>query len=104
MCDDQASTLLKGLGYNTVRLPREGIAPMLLLARGARGGTLLGDLQHFVAASTSTPPLVTMNKVASEINEQSSSAFKASIGVSLLEAILKGFGLTGLKLGFGSSE
>ena len=100
MCKDQATTFLHGLGYNVIRLPRENIRPMTVITAGSRGGSILGDVQQFMSHAGAVPPPISMNAVAADINGKSSSKFKLSIGLGFLDAILKGFGLKGLKLGF----
>jgi hypothetical protein len=47
MCQDNSVTFLQSLGYNVVRLPREGIDPLLLL-NGGNNLNILGYISDIM--------------------------------------------------------
>lgn len=92
LCSDQATTFLKRLGYNVVRLPREGIQPLHLLGR--QGGTVeyLGSLEKLITQPPGDLPVITRDKAASNINGQKTDNLSLSIGINILRGVLSQLG------------
>ncbi|PTL79885.1 hypothetical protein [Vitiosangium sp. GDMCC 1.1324] len=92
LCSDPAITYLKRLGYNVVRLPREGIQPLHLL--GQQRGTVeyLGSLEKLITQPPSEPPAITRDQAAAGINGQKTENLSFSIGINILKSVLAQFG------------
>lgn len=92
ICVDSSTKFLKKLGYNVVRLPREGITPLQLI--GVQNGETLqlGGLDKLVKSSSAPLPAIRPNEKASGINGQRSSDLSAAIGLNVLGAIIGGMG------------
>ncbi len=91
LCKDPALTYLNRLGYNVVRLPRAGIAPMDVLGREDGRVERLGDLDQ-IWSSTLPMPQPKPAEPASSINGKQTEDLKLSIGMRILEGILAGMG------------
>ncbi len=92
LCRDQSTTYLKGLGYNVVRHPREGILPLALIGR--QGGTTawLGDLAGMLTDRASVPPAIERDLTAASINGQRSSKLKLGVGLNVLGSLVGAMG------------
>ncbi|QRK11348.1 hypothetical protein JQX13_15485 [Archangium violaceum] len=92
LCTDPATTYLKRLGYNVVRLPRENIQPLHLLGR--QNGTVeyLGSLEKLITRPPADPPVTTRDQAAAGINGQKTDNLSLSIGINILKGILAQFG------------
>ena len=91
ICNDDATTYLRRLGYNVVRHPREGIAPLDLI--GVQGGETryLGGLGQLLVAAGKLPE-IKRDEVAADVQGKSSSKLSAAIGVSLLKTVTAALG------------
>jgi hypothetical protein len=101
ICKDAAVTYLQDLGYNVVRHPREGIAPLQLV--GVQNGetTYLGGIDKLLANVTGELPRVNENEVTAGIRGQQSSKIDAAIGVKILQSALSALGGSlGISAGF----
>ena len=92
MCTDQSLTFLNGLGYNVVRHPREGLDPLDLLGKDKQGLRRLGTLSELWIGEGAKLPEVRKDLSATGISGQRSSKFDISLGVSLLERLIRGMG------------
>ncbi|MFG0293687.1 MAG: DUF1353 domain-containing protein [Phycisphaerales bacterium JB050] len=73
------------------------------MTRNRRQGSVLGPIDAFLESAGAPVPEVSMNERAADISGKLSSSFRIGIGVGILERILTGFGLSGVKLGFAFS-
>jgi hypothetical protein len=96
-CSDSGVSFLKELGYNVVRVPREGIEPLLLIGR--QGGTVaqLGTLDKLTKhAPDQALPKITRDLAATDLSGQRTDRLKAGIGLNILGSLI---GALGGKLG-----
>jgi hypothetical protein len=92
ICKDQSTTYLKRLGYNVVRHPQEGIAPLDLIGR-QRGTTgYLGSLDKLITSPAGPRPNVERDLAAADVNGQKSSKFSLSVGTEILGSIIGAMG------------
>jgi hypothetical protein len=92
ICVDSGIKALRQLGYNVVRLPREGIKPLQLI--GVQNGETiqLGGLDKLIVSSTLELPNIVLNEQASKINGQKSSDLSIAVGLNILGAIIGSMG------------
>jgi len=95
VCTDSRLTFLNGLGYNVIRLPREGIDPLHALGRDPNAGTLenLGSISKIWKSDTA-PPVPDPPGDAADVNGQRTDDLKLSIGLEILSGVLSGFGVS----------
>jgi hypothetical protein len=91
-CTDDSTTFLKGLGYNVVRHPREGIAPLHLVGRQNGSVDLLGPLNLLITRPSGPLPRISADAEGAKIQGQASSKLDLSIGIDVLGAIIGAFG------------
>jgi hypothetical protein len=72
ICNDQSTTYLKRLGYNVVRHPREGIAPLDLVGRQGKVTAWLGSIGGLITLPAGPPPTAEHDLTATDINGQQS--------------------------------
>ena len=92
MCTDPSLTFLNDLGYNVVRLPKEGIAPLDLLGKDGQGLRRLGSLGELWLGEGAPLPGLRNDLAAASISGKRSSKFNLSLGVSLLERLIGAMG------------
>ncbi|MBK6005352.1 hypothetical protein JJB11_04535 [Ramlibacter ginsenosidimutans] len=94
ICIDSSTKFLKKLGYNVVRLPREGIAPLQLIGVQNGDAQQLGSLDQLVApdATRRELPAIRPNEKAGAVNSQRSSDLSAALGLNILGAIIGSMG------------
>ena len=93
ICFDNSTKFLKKLGYNVVRLPREGIAPLQLVGVQNRDTQQLGGLHLLVQNGTAMDlPGIQPNQKAAGVNGQRSSELSAAIGLHILGGIIGSMG------------
>jgi hypothetical protein len=90
-CKDPKLTYLNSLGYNVVRLPREGIEPLDVLGRENGNIDDLGPLSLVWTTTDALPPIAGP-KVIPNVNGEKSEQLDLSVGIKILEGILKGMG------------
>src|SRR5262245_36433477 len=90
-CKDPKLTYLNSLGYNVVRLPREGIEPLDVLGRENGAIEDLGPLSLVWTTTEALPPIAGP-KVIPNVNGEKSELLDFSVGIKILEGILKGMG------------
>lgn len=98
MCKDPSVDTLNQLGYNVVRLPRENIRPLDVLAKSGASLETLGQLADFVVDTGLAPPAIKEDQIAADISGLCTSAFEFNTGIKLLEKLLSYFGVGGLSL------
>lgn len=86
-CKDPALTYLNQLGYNVVRLPREGIAPLDVLGRDAKALDRLGHLRSIWTSDEPEPPVQPVD--AAGVVGEKTDHLKLSVGLKLLGNILR---------------
>lgn len=91
-CVDRSTRILKDQGYNVVRHPAEGLAPLDIF--GIIGGQtiLVGDIASLVEEPSEARPEVETGLNASSIEGQKTSKLPLSIGLDILGAALGGLG------------
>lgn len=99
ICTDSRLTFLNNLGYNVIRLPREGIEPLQALGRDPKGNTIenLGAISAIWKSET-TAPVPDPPSDAPDINGQRTDDLKLSVGLDILAGVLSGMGVPGPKL------
>ncbi len=91
-CRDKSLRYLQRQGYNVVRHPQEGIAPMGLIGHRKGGVSYLGHLSDSVLDQSIAPPKVETDLKAAEISGQSTNSIAANLGLTILGAIFSGLG------------
>jgi len=91
LCKDPISKELANRGYNLVKLPRVGIAPLDVLGRQGDSLEKLGSIAE-VWTSSVTLPTVGMPAPAAGIEGERSSDLDVGIGLKLLANALAGLG------------
>jgi hypothetical protein len=94
ICIDSSTKFLKRLGYNVVRLPREGIAPLQLIGVQNGDAQQLGGLDQLIVngAGAGDLPAIRPNEKAAGVNGQRSSDLSAALGLNILGAIIGSMG------------
>lgn len=92
ICKDPATTYLQRLGFNVIRHPDAGLAPMKLVGRRAGETRLLGDLQQLIEETEQRLPEWKKDIEAAEISGQSTSSLKASLGIQILGDLIGALG------------
>ena len=92
LCKDEATTYLKGLGYNVIRVPQQGIEPLQLIGRQKGMIAILGPLNLLVNNPPAELPVITRDQLATDINGRSSSRFSIGLGANILGNIIGAMG------------
>lgn len=92
ICIDSSTKFLKKLGYNVVRLPRAGIAPLQLIGVQRGEALELGTLDKLIVSSSAPSPTLKLDESVSSIDGQRSSALSANIGLNVLGGIIGAMG------------
>jgi hypothetical protein len=92
LCKDKATTYLKNLGYNVIRVPQEGIEPLQLIGRQGKAIDLLGPLNLLITHPAGSLPTITRDLSAADVNGQTSSSFSLGIGATILGNIIGAMG------------
>lgn len=90
-CSDPSLVFLKNIGYNVIRLPREGIEPLTVIGWSKESAQILGKLPDLVTGTPGSLPQPTTG-VATNINGQRSSSLKIGVGLSILNGMIAGLG------------
>lgn len=90
-CKDDSLTYLNHLGYNVVKLPRESINPLLVIAGKKKGLEVLGPLSDFVLDGQPLPPVIHNEEIPS-ITSKKTNKLDAGLGVSLMNTFLTAMG------------
>jgi hypothetical protein len=82
--------LLSDYGYNLVALPKEDIAPLLLLYKNEDGvSSVESKLQQLFIIEDVAPPVITKNKTVTSINGSATVIFDGESGFSMLDWLLQ---------------
>lgn len=82
--------LLSDYGYNLVALPKEDIAPLLLLYKNNKAvSSTESTLQKMFKITDSPPPAIIKNKKVADIDGMANVTFDAEGGISLLDRLLQ---------------
>jgi hypothetical protein len=90
-CSDPRLTYLNNLGYNVLKLPREGVDPLEILGRDGSSMEDLGPLSTIWTSNVAVPTTGTTQAV--DVNGQKTSDLKLSIGLDILASVLQGMGV-----------
>jgi hypothetical protein len=90
ICKDRAAKELNDKGYSLVKYPRVNIVPLDVIAGDSSPLDWLGPLTQ-VWSGGSNPPTSTENN-APNFNYQRSDEFKGSLGVKILQGLIKNIG------------
>lgn len=94
-CADEATTYLRGLGYNVVRHPRQDLRPLLLLGRQAGEVLVLGSVEGLTQGPGRGLPAVDVGQTAADINGRSTGKFSSALGLNILDSLLGALGAAG---------
>jgi hypothetical protein len=84
------NNLLSDYGYNLVALPKEDIAPLMLLYKNGNAvGAVESTVDKLFTISDAALPVITKNKAVTSIDGGASVVFDAEAGVSMLDWLLK---------------
>jgi hypothetical protein len=92
ICKDSSIEYLKRLGYNVVRHPREGIAPLALVGRQNRTVADLGSLDDVFVQPAPAAPTAVKDLQAAGVNGEESNKLDLSLGVSILGNLIGAMG------------
>lgn len=92
ICIDRSTKFLKTLGYNVVRLPRQGIEPLHLIGVQKGEAIQLGGLDKLLASAPAPMPTIARDEHTTGINGQRSSDLSLSLGLNVLGAIVGSMG------------
>ena len=90
-CTDKSLTYLNSEGYNVIRLPRKGVAPLDVLGRDGGSIERLGHLGQ-IWRSQQPIPVIGDPQPATQVNGQKTSELNSSIGLKVLGGILGALG------------
>ncbi|WP_414573503.1 hypothetical protein [Nostoc sp. CCY 9925] len=93
-CTDKAIDHLNQLGYNAIKLPREGITPLTVLSRDPKTSisTIYGNLRDIVAEPVPSLPQVFENLQAGTISGLKTNKLELKFGISILNDLLSALG------------
>jgi hypothetical protein len=97
LCNDPRLTYLNGLGYNVLKLPREGVDPLEVVGRDHDSLEDLGQISSIWNSKSAVPQVAPLAQ-AVDINGQKTSDLKISIGLDILASILQGMGVDAPKV------
>ncbi|BAT54416.1 hypothetical protein NOS3756_33850 [Nostoc sp. NIES-3756] len=93
-CKDQAIDHLNQLGYNAIKLPREGITPLTILSRDPKTSisSIYGNVTDIIADPVPTLPKVFENLQAGTISGIRTNKLELKFGISILNDLLSALG------------
>ncbi|MBD2358340.1 hypothetical protein H6G41_27645 [Tolypothrix sp. FACHB-123] len=107
-CKDQAIDHLNQLGYNAIKLPREGITPLTILSRDSKTGisSIYANITDIVADPMPPLPQVFTNLQAGTISGLRTNKLEFNFGISILNNLLSALGgkSAGIKSVFGKAS
>jgi hypothetical protein len=101
-CSDPRLTYLNNLGYNVLKLPREGVDPLEVLGRDKDSMEDLGPISTIWTSSVAVPQPATTQAV--DVNGQKTADLKLSIGLDILASVLQGLGVPSPSLNLAYSK
>ncbi len=87
-CKDNSINYLNKLGYNVVRLPREGIMPLLVVGKHKEEAKIFGPIQDLVQQPSPVLPSIDKDLQVANISGLKSSQLEFSIGINFLQLML----------------
>jgi hypothetical protein len=93
ICRDQATTYLRGLGYNAVRHPDSSLLPLEVIGREGKFCERLGRLDSLVT-STAGAPTIAAPVPAADLAGQTTSSLSIGVGANVLGAFVGAMGGT----------
>lgn len=98
-CSDPVVNHLKGLGYNTILVPRTTLRPLQVFTRRGDRLTLLGDLRTvLVSRGNVPPPTTTENRPAANISGRRTEENSRNLMLSVLGGVIGAMGGNSLGL------
>ncbi|MEG3166357.1 hypothetical protein U1701_17345 [Sphingomonas sp. PB2P19] len=91
VCSDPSLKFLKNLGYNVIRLPREGVEPLSVIGWRSDSAQLLGTLSDLITGQPGDLPQ-SRSGVATDIEGQSSASLKIGVGLNILNGMISALG------------
>jgi hypothetical protein len=91
ICRDEATTFLRGLGYNAVRHPDPALLPLEVIGKQGKECRWLGLLRD-VVESTAAEPTLEGPVSAAELSGRSSSKLSLGVGADILGAFVGAMG------------
>ncbi|MEH2095406.1 gasdermin [Nostoc sp.] len=93
-CTDQAIDHLNELGYNAIKLPREGITPLTILSRDPKTSisSIYGNVTDIIANPVPSLPKVFENLQAGTISGLRTNKLELKFGISILNDLLSALG------------
>ncbi|PSB45495.1 hypothetical protein C7B80_16695 [Cyanosarcina cf. burmensis CCALA 770] len=91
-CKDNSLDYLNSLGYNVVRLPREGIEPLLVVGKQQKKATVFGPIKDLIQQPTPELPTINKNLQTANISGLKSSKLEFGIGIKFLQVLLSALG------------
>jgi hypothetical protein len=101
LCSDESNQYLRDVGYNVVRLPRNFLPPLSLLAKQRGTVEYIGEISSLIDHPAGNLPAIKTNQTTSNINGKTTSGLDLSLGLSILNGLIAGLG--GGKLGVSTS-
>lgn len=97
LSNDPLFSLLKSLGYNTIRLPRSTIKPLQLYTKKNNQLNYLGPLSDvFNSRGNFNLPAIKKDQQAAKISGKKSGELSLGLGFSILDGILSSLGASAL--------
>jgi hypothetical protein len=107
-CKDKAIDHLNSLGYNAIKLPREGITPLIVLSRDPNTSisSIYGHITDLVAEPMPPLPKVFENLQAGTISGLRTNKLEFKFGISILNDLLSAIGgkSAGIEAVFGKAS
>ena len=91
LCSDPGLNYLKGIGYNVVRLPKEGIEPLDVIGWSKDSAQVLGKLPDLIVGDAGSLPQ-SRTVVAANVNGQKSASLKIGVGIKILDGMISALG------------
>jgi len=99
LCKDDSNAFLRDVGYNVVRLPRDFLPPLSLIAKQGDAIEYIGAIDRLIQTPSSPLPAITNGQPAAGINGNSTSRFKLDLGLKILNGLIAGLGGNALGIG-----
>ena len=109
ICKDDSVSYLNSLGYNVIRLPREGIGPLTVVVSAPNSpltGTVFGQITDLGADPHPPLPTINQNLQAATINGLKTSRLELGLGITFLTSLLSvlGAGSASIEAAFKDAE
>lgn len=91
LCKDDSLSYLNHLGYNVVKLPRENISPLLVIAGKKQELEVLGPLSDFVLNGQHFPQVICDEKIP-DIASKKTNKLELGLGLNVMNRLLSAMG------------